>query len=81
MNGFKLPTLNGGGTSKSLAPLRRLLSDSCCYGQSIYDPDQSGVTSYMEIDADDIPGYPILMLHYGQARYRIRSCDPVYVSC
>jgi len=46
----------------------RLYSDSCLYGQSIYDPVQSGVTSYMEIDADDIPGYPILMLHYRQAR-------------
>ena len=45
----------------------RLFSDSCLYGQSIYDPAQSGVTSYMEIDADDIPGYPILMLHYRQA--------------
>ena len=52
------------GTSDSC----RLYSGSCCYGKSIYDPVQSGVTSYMEIDADDIPGYPILMLHYGQAR-------------
>lgn len=43
-----------------------LFTDSCCYGNSIYDPIQSGVTSYMEIEADDVPGYPILMLHYGQ---------------
>jgi len=47
---------------------RLLYSDSCRYGQSIYDPTQSGVTSYMEIDANDIPDYPILMLHYSQAR-------------
>ena len=46
----------------------RLYSGSCSYGNSIYDPVQSGVKSYMEIDADDIPGYPILMLHYRQAR-------------
>jgi len=46
----------------------RLYSDSSSYGNSLYDPVQSGVTSYMEIDADDIPGYPILMLHYRQAR-------------
>jgi len=43
-------------------------SHSCRYGQSIYDPAESSVKSYMEIDADDLPGYPILMLHYGQAR-------------
>jgi len=46
----------------------RLLSDVCRYGESIYDPAQSGVKSYMEIDADDVPGYPILMLHYADAR-------------
>jgi len=45
-----------------------LYSECLCYGNSIYDPVQSGVTSYMEIDADDVPGYPILMLHYGQAK-------------
>ena len=56
---------NGRPTSWDSSPL---YSDSCRYGNSIYDPVHSGVTSYMEIDADDIPEYPILMLHYGQAR-------------
>jgi len=61
-NGFKSPANCGGGG------VERLLSDSCCYGQSIYDADRTGVTSYMEIDAADVPGYPILTLHYGAAR-------------
>jgi len=70
VNGYKSP-LNGRDLEYDLdfgaSDSSRLYSDCCCYGNNIY-PVQSGVTSYMEIDADDIPGYPILMLHYGQAR-------------
>lgn len=79
VNGYKLPLncndlyyyddLDGkpttDGTWRSSA---RLSTDYCRYGASIYDPIQSGVTSYMEVDADDLPDYPILTLHYGQAR-------------
>ena len=74
-NGYKLPVNRAdleydlvSSDGVVITDSSRLYSDSYLYGQSIYDPVQSGVTSYMEIDADDIPGYPILMLHYRQAR-------------
>jgi len=81
-NGFKCPSVNrrdvncdvvaGGSTAVTNDGFSRLHSDSYRYGQSIYDAAQSGVTSYMEIDANDIPDYPILMLHYGQARSAVK---------
>lgn len=62
------PDIGGTTITNGTSDRSRLYSDCCCYGNSIYDPVQSGVNSYMEIDADDVPGYPILLLHYGQAR-------------